>query len=119
MYDDRIFALSTIISAVLVYNLPETIRESDLERLSFAVELAKAFYGERDGAEEAGAGGLEPSAMLWLVQRDFLQGDSLAATLAAALEPVPNPHHDKGEPGGISRGGAMLLRDVAGRRAWG
>ena len=43
VYDDRIFALSSALSAVLVYNLPETIRESDLERLSFAVELAQAF----------------------------------------------------------------------------
>ena len=30
-YDDRIFALSTVISAVLVYNLPETVRESDVQ----------------------------------------------------------------------------------------
>ena len=30
-YDDRIFALSTIMSAVLVYNLPETVRESDVQ----------------------------------------------------------------------------------------
>ena len=30
-YDDRIFALSTILSAVLVYNLPETVRESDVQ----------------------------------------------------------------------------------------
>lgn len=30
-YDDRIFALSTILSAVLVYNLPETVRESDMQ----------------------------------------------------------------------------------------
>lgn len=33
-YDDRIFALSTIVSAVLIYNLPETIRESDLQVIS-------------------------------------------------------------------------------------
>lgn len=45
-YDDRIFALSTLISAVLVYNLPETVRESDIEKLSFAVELAEGFYAD-------------------------------------------------------------------------
>lgn len=50
VYDDRIFALSAVISQVLIYNLPESIRESDLEKLSFAVELAKAFYS----AEEVG-----------------------------------------------------------------
>jgi hypothetical protein len=44
LYDDRIFALSTIISSLLVYNLPETVRESDVEKLSFAVQLAEGFY---------------------------------------------------------------------------
>ncbi len=44
VYDDRIFALSTIISSLLVYNLPETVRESDVEKLSFAVQLAEGFY---------------------------------------------------------------------------
>ena len=43
-YDDRIFALSTLISSVLVYNLPETVRESDVEKLSFSVELADALF---------------------------------------------------------------------------
>lgn len=47
-YDDRIFALSTILSSLLIYNLPETIRESDIAKLSFAVELAGGFY-ERYG----------------------------------------------------------------------
>ena len=45
-YDDRIFALSTFMSALLIYNLPETVRESDIEKLSFAVELAEAFYAD-------------------------------------------------------------------------
>jgi Guanylate-binding protein, N-terminal domain len=45
-YDDRIFALSAFMSAVLIYNLPETIRESDIEKLSFAVELADAFFAD-------------------------------------------------------------------------
>lgn len=45
VYDDRIFALATILSSVLIYNLPETIREADISRLSFAVELAEEFYG--------------------------------------------------------------------------
>ena len=27
-----------------MYNLPETVRESDLEKLSFAVQLAEGFY---------------------------------------------------------------------------
>jgi hypothetical protein len=45
-YDDRIFALSTLISSVLIYNLPETVRESDIEKLSFAVQLADGFYAQ-------------------------------------------------------------------------
>ena len=43
-YDDRIFAFAAIISSTLVYNLAEAVRESDIEKLSFAVELAQAFY---------------------------------------------------------------------------
>ena len=45
-YDDRVFALSTFMSALLIYNLPETVRESDIEKLSFAVELAQAFFAD-------------------------------------------------------------------------
>uniref|UniRef100_A0A0E0HXF7 GB1/RHD3-type G domain-containing protein n=1 Tax=Oryza nivara TaxID=4536 RepID=A0A0E0HXF7_ORYNI len=45
VYDDRIFALATVLSSILIYNLPETIREADISRLSFAVEIAEEFYG--------------------------------------------------------------------------
>ena len=47
-YDDRIFALSALLSAVLIYNLPETVRESDIEKLSFAVQLADGFYANAE-----------------------------------------------------------------------
>lgn len=81
---------------ILVYNLPESIRESDLEKLSFAVELGKAFFSA-EGLSAAGAGGaaeggnglaaaqggggalggdalpIQPGNMVWLIQRDFLQ----------------------------------------------
>ncbi len=43
-YDDRIFAVSAVVSSLLVYNLPETIRGSDVSKLSFAVDLAQGFY---------------------------------------------------------------------------
>ena len=43
-YDDRIFAVSAVLSSLLIYNLPETIRESDVSKLSFAVDLAQGFY---------------------------------------------------------------------------
>ena len=32
--------------------------------------------------------------MLWLIQRDFLEGQSVQQMVNAALEPVPNPGHD-------------------------
>jgi len=40
------------------------------------------------------AGALEPANMLWLIQRDFLEGKTVAAMLAEALATVPNPTHD-------------------------
>ena len=133
VYDDRIFALSALMSQVrglrsrasccihwfvwlhacrrdaasseffachralpppqiLIYNLPESIRESDLEKLSFAVELSKAFYlpaepkatamgavngsnaaASVDGSGDAGVAPIQPGNMVWLIQRDFLQ----------------------------------------------
>jgi len=43
-YDDRVFAVATVLSSLLIYNLPETIRGSDVSKLSFVVELATGFY---------------------------------------------------------------------------
>lgn len=33
--------------------------------------------------------------MLWVIQRDFLQGKSVQELVKEALAPVPNPSHDK------------------------
>lgn len=101
VYDDRIFALATLVSSVLIYNLPESIRESDLEKLSFAVELAKAFYTPGGSDSHSGRAGpeepaVQPGSMVWLIQRDFLQGSTLTDTLRSALRQVPNPHKDNG-----------------------
>ncbi|XP_015575881.1 guanylate-binding protein 4 isoform X1 [Ricinus communis] len=86
VYDDRIFALATVMSSVLIYNLPETIREADISRLSFAVELAEEFYGRVKGQDVA----FEPAKLLWLIQRDFLQGKSVQQMVNEALQRVPN-----------------------------
>ncbi|XP_042518254.1 guanylate-binding protein 4 [Macadamia integrifolia] len=86
VYDDRIFALATVMSSVLIYNLPETIREADISRLSFAVELAEEFYGRVEGKDVA----FEPAKLLWLIQRDFLQGKSVQQMVDEALRQVPN-----------------------------
>ncbi|KAL9258608.1 Guanylate-binding protein 4-like protein [Drosera capensis] len=86
VYDDRIFALATVMSSVLIYNLPETVREADLSRLSFAVELAEEFYGRVKGEDVA----FEPAKLLWLIQRDFLQGKSVQEMVNEALMRVPN-----------------------------
>lgn len=68
-YDDRIFALATILSHTLIYNLPEAVRETDLEKLSFSSQLARAF-------------GSDVSLhMVWLIQRDFLLGDNIESFL--------------------------------------
>ncbi|KAI4326530.1 hypothetical protein MLD38_031836 [Melastoma candidum] len=91
VYDDRIFALATVLSSVLIYNLPETIREADISRLSFAVELAEEFYGRVKGEDVA----FEPAKLLWLIQRDFLQGKSVQEMVDEALRRVPNANGDK------------------------
>lgn len=91
VYDDRIFALATIMSSVLIYNLPETIREADISRLSFAVELAEEFYGRVKGQDVA----FEPAKLLWLIQRDFLQGKTVQEMVNEALQVVPNHDGDR------------------------
>ncbi|XP_065632165.1 uncharacterized protein LOC136068663 [Quercus suber] len=78
-------------SSVLIYNLPETIREADISRLSFAVELAEEFYGRVKGQDIA----FEPAKLLWLIQRDFLQGKSVQEMVDEALRHVPNNDGDK------------------------
>lgn len=116
-YDDRIFAFSTLISSVLIYNLPEAIRESDLEKLSFATELARAFFpatetnfelpegkdafegsnqGELPVTTKANVDSLSRAMMIWLIQRDFLRGESLQNSLEESLRTVPNPNRDPG-----------------------
>ena len=113
VYDDRIFAFSALVSSVLVYNLPETVKEGDIEKLAFAVELADEFQGRagraqgaargatgnNDGAHGGGGGDVKSSVfrlphLLWLIQRDFLQGQSVGAMLEGALQPVPNAGGD-------------------------
>ena len=44
VYDDRIFAFAALISDVLVYNLAETIKQADIERLAFAAQLSHEFW---------------------------------------------------------------------------
>nr|XP_016513869.1 PREDICTED: guanylate-binding protein 4-like isoform X2 [Nicotiana tabacum] len=91
VYDDRIFALATVLSSVLIYNLPETIREADISRLSFAHELAEEFYGRVKGQDIA----FEPAKLLWLIQHDFLQGKSVQEMVNEALRRVPNSDGDR------------------------
>jgi hypothetical protein len=152
-YDDRVFAVATVLSSLLVYNLPETVRGSDVSKLSFVVELAAGFYDRgntvrvvwqsvqrgsvwwavvarwmghppacacvvsqalllharthartraplhtcrRARAPALGcccsqsevAVPVEPGSMLWVIQRDFLQGAQRAACLFAWLARV-------------------------------
>ena len=127
-YDDRIFALSSIIASVLVYNLPETVKEGDIEKLSFALELAREFSGRAAGANGRGGAGVGagvggdafaetsadasyddddlgrwdasqlraflPDSLLWLIQRDFLEGSTVTEMVDQALRTVANPTED-------------------------
>jgi hypothetical protein len=116
-YDDRIFALSSIMASVLVYNLPETVKEGDIEKLSFALELAREFSSRaRDapalGGSDASAAAADddddtgnwdasqmaaflPGSLLWLIQRDFLEGSTVNEMVRGALREVSNPSGDR------------------------
>lgn len=37
---------------------------------------------------------MEAANMLWLIQRDFLEGQSVQQMVDTALKPVPNPNKD-------------------------
>ena len=41
-------------ASVLVYNLPETVKEGDIEKLSFALELAREFSSRTRDAPALG-----------------------------------------------------------------
>lgn len=100
VYDDRVFALSALLSTVLVYNLPETLKEADIQKLQFAVELAEEFKGRAAAGVGGGAAvGERPPpfqlpSLLWLIQRDFLHGRTVSEMVKGALRTVPNPRSD-------------------------
>jgi hypothetical protein len=105
-YDDRIFALSTVLSSVLVYNLPETIRESDVAKLSFAVDLAQGFYDRF---------GVRCAAGVWAERRAMLR----ARRWRRWRPPGPAPSCWRAEPraqrsGGCSRGEPAAGSDPGG-----
>ena len=93
-YDDRIFALASVVSSVLLYNLAEALRESDIEKLGFSIQVADALFPSTHGATATATEAVRPGAMLWLIQRDFLGGETPQAALDKALAPVPNPKGD-------------------------
>ena len=144
VYDDRIFAFSALASSALLYNLVETIKEADIEKLAFVAQLATEFWRrthnngresdsrrvlsekqkqllhaeekqqqqkqqqqqhEQQLHEHGGGGGgggghrhasdWTPPALLWLVQRDFLQGSTVNDYLRQALQPVPHQPSDQ------------------------
>lgn len=101
-YDNRIFAISSCLASLLIYNLPETIKESDVARLSFVVDLAQGLYQQHhEGGDEGGGGEGSSSSstfdqlsMLWLIQHDFLEGKSAKDVVKEVLSLVPNPNSD-------------------------
>eukprot|EP01052_Picozoa_sp_SAG31_P031138 SAG31_NODE_3269_length_4478_cov_2.680521_3_plen_258_part_00 len=91
VYDDRIFALAAMLSSVLIYNLPETVKESDIGKLSFATELSEEFYRRLKGDASEFAFPL----LLWLIQRDFLEGEGVQEHIQTVLKPVKVVDGDK------------------------
>jgi hypothetical protein len=61
---------------------------------------------------------VEPGSMLWVIQRDFLQGKSVQQLVADALAPVPNPQNDKAiaETNNIRASLASIARNSTGFR---
>ncbi|XP_022898231.1 uncharacterized protein LOC111411834 [Olea europaea var. sylvestris] len=57
------------------------IREADISRLSFAVEFVEESYGRVKGQDVV----FEPAKLLWIIQRDFLQGKSVQEMIDKAL----------------------------------
>ena len=54
-----------------MYNLPETVKEGDIEKLSFALELTREFSGRAAGANgRVGAGGFERRRRIVVVVDD-------------------------------------------------
>jgi hypothetical protein len=88
VYDDRIFAFAALISSVLVYNLAETIKQADIERLAFAATLSSEFFRRASSDGHGGGAAWLPPALLWLVQRDFLEGGTPDQYLQEALQPT-------------------------------
>ena len=66
VYDDRIFAFAALVSSVLVYNLAETIKQADIERLAFAAQLSQEFWRRAQRAANPGVTATE--ARLCLVK---------------------------------------------------
>lgn len=54
--------------------------------------------GDRYVGVLQGGGGsspVEPGSMLWLIQRDFLEGKTVQTMVSEALQPVLNPYNDQ------------------------
>lgn len=90
VYDDRIFALASMLSSVLIYNLPETVKESDIQKLSFAVELSEEFFRRLKGGKTEFAF----PTLFWLIQRDFLEGEGVQKHIEQVLAQVDNAEND-------------------------
>ena len=86
-YDDRIFILSTVMASVLIYNLPEAVREADVEKVRRsprgAADLARTQRSPR-GAEARRAA----MAPLTLVSVD---DDPLARAQRSSRSPRSSP----------------------------
>ena len=122
VYDDRIFAFAALISSAVVYNLVETIKEADLERLALATQLAQEFWKRSHRATDTSVHRDEtrqpakwtPPSLLWLVQRDFLQGSTVDSFLKHALRSDDHPDSKHAERLNKIRGSLGVFRHMMG-----
>ena len=65
-----------------------------------ALSACTAAFPDSDryaGVLQGGGGSspVEPGSMLWLIQRDFLEGKTVQTMVSEALQPVLNPYNDQ------------------------
>ena len=69
------------------------VRHCSLSGLTLAISMIEIIcMGVQGGG---GSSPVEPGNMLWLIQRDFLEGKTVQTMVSEALQPVPNPEQDQ------------------------
>ena len=115
VYDDRIASFAALISSVMVYNLAETIKQADIERLAFAAQLSREFWrrahrpaqqrDEQEVEDSPGQQEAEPRAEIGL----GAQHEDQRAKMRRGHRHQP-PDADRGQTTGQRGNRGVLLR---------